>query len=74
MLGAVPVEGFDVDEDGSLDDGFWGRRGAEDAMSVAACESLLVDFGASEDLEGGLVGVVHEEEGYTGVVLDVADG
>ena len=68
VLRAVPVEGFDVDEDDSLDDvGLVG--GAEGFDEGWGFVVVLVDLDAAEDLEAGLVGVVHEEEGYAGIVL-----
>ena len=34
---------------------------------------MFVDFDATEDLEAGLVGVVHEEQGDAGVVFEIAE-
>ena len=71
MLRAVPVEGFDVDEDGAL-----GRRflfgNDQVRQEVLSRPVALVDLGAAEDLEPLLAGVVHEEECNTVIVLEIA--
>ena len=33
---------------------------------------MFVDFDATENLETGLVGIVHEEEGYARIVIKVS--
>jgi hypothetical protein len=71
VLGAVPVEGFDLDDDGSFDGGFvWGAELLDEVGGFGT----LVDGGAAEDFEAGLGRVVHEDEGYAVVVLEVAGG
>ena len=70
MLGAVPVEGFDVNDDGSLDGSFVG--GGAELLDEIGGLGALVDGGAAEYFEAGLGGVVHEDEGYAVVVLEVA--
>ena len=72
VLRAIPVEGFDVDDEGSLDGGFvvGGAKLLDQGRGLGA----FVYFGAAEDLEAGLGGVVHEDEGYAVVVLEVAGG
>ena len=72
VLGAVPVEAFDVDEDGAFDDGV-GFGGAELLDEHGGRVVVLVDLGAAEDFEAGLVGVVHEEEGDAVVVVKIAE-
>ena len=71
VLRAVPVEAFDVDEDDSFDDiGLVdGTEGFDECWGFRV---VLVDLDAAEDLEAGLVGVVHEEEGHAGVVFEIA--
>ena len=72
MLGAVPVEAFDVDEDDSLYDVglIGGAKGFDEGGSLGV---VFVDFDAAEDFETRLVRVVHEEEGYAGIVVEVAE-
>src|SRR5271170_7979632 len=72
VLRAVPVEAFDVNENDSFyDAGFvGGAEGFDECWSLGV---VLVDFDAPENLETGLVGVVHEEEGYAVVMLEVAE-
>ena len=72
VLGAVPVEGFDVDDYGSLDGGF--VCGGTELLDEGGGFGAFVDGGAAEDFETGLGGVVHEDEGYAVVVLEVAGG
>jgi len=70
VLGAVPVEGFDVNDDGSLDGSFVG--GGAELLDEIGGFGALVDGGAAEYFEAGLGGVVHEDDGYAVVVLEVA--
>src|ERR1700746_3169085 len=72
VLWAVPVEAFDVDEDDALDNSGV-IFGAERVDERGGFGVVLVDFDSSEDFEAGLVRVVHEEEGYTGVMLEIAE-
>lgn len=71
VLGAVPVEGCQVDDDDALGAGF------------VVEEELMLPFGGvvprdvldiSEDLEARLMRVVHEEECGAGVGTEVAGG
>ena len=72
VLGAVPVEGFDVDDDGSFDGAF--VIGRAELLDEIGGFGAFVDGGAAEDFEAGLGGVVHENEGYAVVVVEVAGG
>ena len=72
VLGAVPVEGFDVDDDGSFDGSF--VCGGVELLDEVGGFGAFVDGGAAEDFEAGLGGVVHEDEGYAVVVVEVAGG
>jgi hypothetical protein len=71
-LGAVPIEGFDVDDDGSFDGGV--VCGGVELLDEVGGFGAFVDGGAAEDFEASLGGVVHEDEGYAVVVLQVAGG
>ena len=62
-----------MDEDGAFDDGV-GLGGAKRLEERWGGGVILVDLDAAEDLQAGLVGVVHEEERDAGVVLEVAEG
>ena len=71
-LGTVPVEGFDVDDDGSFDGVFiCGRAELGDEVGGFGA---FVDGGAAQDFKAGLGGVVHEDKGYAVVVVEVAGG
>ena len=70
MLRAIPVEGLDVDKNCSLDDGMRVRR-AEGFDEGRRLGVALMDLNAAKDFEAGLVGIVHEEEGYTSVMLKI---
>ena len=72
MLGTVPVEALDLDENDSLYDVGLVRR-AEGFDEGGRFIIVLVDLDSSENFEAGLVGVVHEEEGYAIVMLEVAE-
>ena len=70
MLRAIPVKGLDVDKNCSLDDGVRVRR-AEGFDEGRRLGVALMDLNAAKDFEAGLVGVVHEEKGYTSVMLKI---
>ena len=71
MLRTVPVEGLDVDENDPLNDvGFaGGTEGFDEGWGFLV---VLVDLDSAEDLEPGLVGIVHEEEGHVWIVFQVS--
>jgi len=71
VLGTVPIEALDVDEDDSLYDvGLVdGAKGFDEGWGFII---VLVDFDVPEDFEARLVGVVHEEQGDAGVVVEVS--
>ncbi len=72
VLWAVPVEGFDTDEQGAFDN--CRRVGRAEGLEQSRClRVVFMDFDAAEDLQPGLVRVIHEEEGDPGVVLEVAE-
>ena len=73
MLRTVPVEAFDVNEDGAFDNGS-GFGGMEFGDESDGFGVLLVNLRVAENLQAGLVGVIHEEEGDAAVVLEVAEG
>ena len=71
MLRAVPVEGFDVDDDASLHARRVLRvceRSDEDGFLCA-----VDDARPAPDLEAPALGVVHQEEHDASVGIDVAD-
>jgi hypothetical protein len=74
--GAVPVVGLDVDEDDSFYDvrccGIGLIGGAEAFDEGWGLLVVLVDLDSAEDLEAGLIGIVHEEDGHAGVVIEVS--
>jgi hypothetical protein len=72
VLGAVPVEGFDVNEDSPLGWGLFPGN-FELADQPLGFRGALVNPGAAQDLEPGLVRVVHKEEGDAVVMLQVSN-
>jgi len=72
VLWTVPIKPLYMDEDDPLDD----VRLVLSAEGFEECRRffiVLVDLDSSENFETGLVGVVHEEEGYAIVMLEVAE-
>src|SRR5258708_16199074 len=71
VLRTVPVEALDADENDCLYD-FGLVGGAEGFDEGWGFLVVLMDFHSAQDLEAGLVGVVHEEEGYARVVFQIS--
>jgi len=71
VLRTVPVEALDVDEyDSFYDVGL--VDGAERFDESGSLLIVFVNLDSTENLEAGLVGVVHEEERYAGIVFEIA--
>ncbi len=71
VLGAVPVEGGEVEDDYALGAGF-----AVDEELIFPGGGFVPrdDFDVSQHFQAGLVGVVHEEEGRPVVGAEIAGG
>ena len=61
-----------MNDDGSLDGGF--VCGGVELLDEVSGFGAFVDGGAAQDFKAGLGGVVHEDEGYAVVVVEVAGG
>jgi hypothetical protein len=71
VLLAVPVECFDVNDDGALGGSSFSWN-AECFKHGCGIGVPFEDFGAAEDFESALGGIVHEEKGDAVVVFEVA--